>query len=460
MSVRVSDNTKLKTKKTECLSIFQFQFTSCLILLHLYYVIRSTLVGGYDPGYWTFNFVKTCSRLLYISIDIVGIFILWKYLCTNFEIDTSMFFPFLSPSTQATSMAMIMNDSMGNDTGFPDMTMESSPMWVLLLAIFMAILSFIGIIGNGAVVSVILWHPSMRNTPNALVACLALGDLMFLLTSAPFKIYHQLKLQWPFGEILCKLSNGMIIISLSVSVFSLTALSYDRFKAIVTPMNYTKCNSTKVIYGMIIAIWVLSIGLSMPTIIWSELEDWHGIYGCKFLVHHSWNAIIYESVRCLVLFVLPLLIISVFYILVSRKLFRSTRALPGEVHDKRSQISSRKRLAVMVLAIIILFAVCWFPATLINLLFQIHPSMIMTLPMTYCRIAANMLGYANSSLNPILLIIVSSNYRKYITNCLCAFKPGKEKKLRKVGRSATFSSKVSTGSGPLSVRTKVTEFAA
>ncbi|XP_072040465.1 gastrin-releasing peptide receptor-like [Amphiura filiformis] len=359
-----------------------------------------------------------------------------------------------------TAVINVSNAELNNTFGA--LIYESAPTWTYALAIIMAILSLVGIIGNAAVVSVILWHPSMRNTPNALVACLAIGDLMFLFTSAPFKIYHTLMANWPFGEFVCKLSNGVIIISLSVSVFSLTALSYDRFKAIVTPMNYTQYNSTKIIYSIIVVIWILSIVLSLPTIVWSEHVDWGGgYYGCMFLDQHSLNAKIYESMRCLLLYVLPLTIISVFYTLVSRKLFRSTKAMPGEVHDKRAQIASRKRLAVMVLAIIVLFAVCWFPATIVTLLFQISPSVVMTMPMAFFRIAANMLAYSNSSLNPILLVIVSSNYRKHIGNCLCAIKPRKGKRLRKVGRSATFSSKVSIGMTPLvSVRTKVTEFPA
>lgn len=352
-----------------------------------------------------------------------------------------------------------------NDTYTPGLSYQQPPMWTILLGSAMCLICFVGIIGNGAVVFVVLWHPSMRNTPNALVACLAMGDLMFLLTSAPFKIYHTLTTNWPFGEIVCKLSNGVVIMSLSVSVLSLTALSYDRFKAIVTPMNYTKCNSTKIIYGIFTAIWLLSIALSTPTIVWSKTEDFGGgYYACKFLAHQSLSAIVYESVRAIVLFVLPLLIISVFYILVSRKLLRSRRAMPGEVHDKRSQISSRKRLAGMVLAIVILFAVCWFPATIINIWFQIQASVFFTERMAYVRIGASMLAYANSSLNPILLLIVSSNYRKYVSSCLCAWKRGKKsKRLRKagVGRSATFSSKVSTGTGPsVSLHTKATEFAA
>lgn len=359
-----------------------------------------------------------------------------------------------TPTLQTLDMFTINNTYEVTDTSY-----DSTPTWVIVCATVMIILTIVGVVGNGAVVFVVLWHQSMRNTPNALVACLAFGDLMFLFTSAPFKIYHSLFANWPFGKLMCKIANGVNIITLSVSVLSLTALSYDRFKAIVTPMNYTQCNSSRITYGIIVLIWIVSIDLAVPTIIWSKTEDWgHGYYGCIFLDHHSTSAIIYESVRCLILYVLPLLIITVFYVMVSRKLIRSTRAMLGEVHDKSSQISSRKRLAGIVLAIVILFAICWLPATVCNLLFQVHPSVFFNMPMVYFRLAANMMSYANSSLNPILLSIVSSNYRQYIGKCLCALRSGK-KRLKKTRRSATFSSKVSSGSGPLSVRTKVTEFA-
>lgn len=41
---------------------------------------------------------------------------------------------------------------------------------------------------------------------------------------------------WPWGELICKLSEAAKDLSVAVSVFTLTALSADRFFAIVDPL--------------------------------------------------------------------------------------------------------------------------------------------------------------------------------------------------------------------------------
>lgn len=54
--------------------------------------------------------------------------------------------------------------------------------------------------------------------------------------SVPFTAIVYILDSWPFGLLLCKLGECAKDISIGVSVFTLTALSADRFFAIVDPM--------------------------------------------------------------------------------------------------------------------------------------------------------------------------------------------------------------------------------
>lgn len=57
-----------------------------------------------------------------------------------------------------------------------------------------------------------------------------------IMTCVPFTFTVYILDSWPFGLALCKVSECAKDISIGVSVFTLTALSADRFFAIVDPM--------------------------------------------------------------------------------------------------------------------------------------------------------------------------------------------------------------------------------
>lgn len=55
-------------------------------------------------------------------------------------------------------------------------------------AIFI-IVFVVGLVGNITLLRIIYQHKCMRNGPNALIASLALGDLIYITTDRPFNIY-------------------------------------------------------------------------------------------------------------------------------------------------------------------------------------------------------------------------------------------------------------------------------
>jgi bombesin-like receptor 3 len=65
---------------------------------------------------------------------------------------------------------------------------------------------------------------------------LAVGDLFVILFCVPFTSTVYTVESWPYGEFVCKFSEFIKDLSIGVSVFTLTALSADRYFAIVDPM--------------------------------------------------------------------------------------------------------------------------------------------------------------------------------------------------------------------------------
>ncbi|KAJ8335698.1 hypothetical protein SKAU_G00390400 [Synaphobranchus kaupii] len=67
----------------------------------------------------------------------------------------------------------------------------------------------VGIVGNATLLRIIYKHKCMRNGPNALIASLALGDLIYVIIDIPVNVYKLQMMQWPFadysfGHFLCK----------------------------------------------------------------------------------------------------------------------------------------------------------------------------------------------------------------------------------------------------------------
>ncbi|KYN04927.1 Neuromedin-B receptor [Cyphomyrmex costatus] len=312
--------------------------------------------------------------------------------------------------------------------------------------VFLLIL-LIGLTGNGVLALTILRHTNMRNVPNTYVLSLALGDLLAL-TCVPFTFTVYILDSWPFGLLLCKFSECAKDISVGVSVFTLTALSADRFFAIVDPMrklHVTGSGRRATRFTAIIAvlIWVLAIICAIPAS-FSYIRVFKACYPFPEEFGPNYPKVVLIC-RFFIYYIIPLSIIAVFYILMARHLMRSTRNILGEMQGQIKQIQARKKVAKMVMAFVIVFAVCFFPQHVFMLWFYIHPTAQKDYNAFwhYFRILGFCLAFTNSCINPIALYCVSGTFRKYFDRYLICCATNKIR--RRHRRSSDLSSR---GRGP------------
>jgi len=142
---------------------------------------------------------------------------------------------------------------------------------------------------------------------------------------------------WPFGEVVCKLGEFTVSLSLGVSVFTLTALSAERYMVIVHPMSAvhrsTAGVSSSLIRTVLVAagIWALAAGLASVELVAARVspapvvvchaypEDWGDAYVSFHVIF-----------RFIVYFAMPITTIAVFYALMARMLIVSAKQMPGE----------------------------------------------------------------------------------------------------------------------------------
>ncbi|KAK5852532.1 hypothetical protein PBY51_006385 [Eleginops maclovinus] len=204
----------------------------------------------------------------------------------------------------------------------------------------------VGLLGNITLVKIFVTNSAMRSVPNIFISSLAAGDLLLLLTCVPVDAFRFFSQEWVFGEAACKLIPVIQLTSVGVSVFTLTALSADRYKAIVNPMDIQTSSAVFWTCLKAVSIWLLSVLLAVPEAIFSQVVTMQGhrdltnvtFVNCvPYPLSNQMHPKIHSVMIFLVYFLVPLTVISVYYYHIARTLIKSAHDMPGEIseHTKR-----------------------------------------------------------------------------------------------------------------------------
>ncbi|XP_028288239.1 type-1 angiotensin II receptor [Parambassis ranga] len=283
----------------------------------------------------------------------------------------------------------------------------------------------IGIVGNSMVVAVIYCYMKLKTVANIFVLNLAVSDLTFLITLPMWATFTATGYHWPFGGFLCKASGGLVIFNLYTSIFFLTALSIDRYLAIVHPVRSRRFRT--VVYARItcVLIWLFAFVLSVPTALTRDVHNFSNFNTtvCGILHPKTENVMRLKDLllaislmKSLLGFLVPFIIIITCYCLIGR-------ALLGAKHIQKSSRSRDDEVLRMLAAAVLAFFLCWVPHQVFHfmqVLTQLTGVENCTLldiidtamPFTIC------IAYFNSCVNPIVYGFVGHNFRKNLLRLL------------------------------------------
>ncbi|KAJ0174730.1 hypothetical protein K1T71_009838 [Dendrolimus kikuchii] len=296
-----------------------------------------------------------------------------------------------------------------------------------LVPVIFTIIFIVGVLGNGTLVIVYIRHRGMRNAPNTYIFSLALADLLVILICVPFvSVIYTLE-SWPWGELICRISESAKDVSIGVSVFTLTALSAERYCAIVNPFRKLQLRKLPLVCATF--IWAAALVCAAPAALFSStvtMKLAHNVtlvyctpYPLQWKIYPKWMTLL----KAAVYYGLPLLVIAFFYSLMARRLLESTREMPGALHGGQgeAQAKARKSVACMVLVFVIVFFICFLPYHAFELWFHFWP----TAKQDYndwthaLRIVGFCLSFLNSCVNPVALYCVSGVFRQHFNRYLC-----------------------------------------
>ncbi|CAH1246498.1 NPFFR2 [Branchiostoma lanceolatum] len=186
-----------------------------------------------------------------------------------------------------------MNSTLANssDVFHMEIPMLKHPPAVIAIFVVGYVITFMAtMIGNCIVCYVILKIPHMRNVTNYFVFNLAVSDMLSAIFCMPFTLVDHIIRGWPFGEAMCKVFPAMQIITVAASLFTLVAIAFDRFYAVVHPTTHTFTSTVAV--RVIVLVWAMAIFLSIPIFVVQE-NKYQSYYDMEM---HTSNAMTGEDI--------------------------------------------------------------------------------------------------------------------------------------------------------------------
>ncbi|XP_051535114.1 C3a anaphylatoxin chemotactic receptor-like isoform X1 [Myxocyprinus asiaticus] len=301
----------------------------------------------------------------------------------------------------------MVNTTLGPQSASRDTTNNStglSSLDIFIICMYFVIFA-VGIIGNGLVIFVTGYK--MKTTVNSIwFLNLAIADFIFILVLIINILTAFYKNAWHFGDLMCKFVSFVAVLNMFASIFLLTAISLDR--CLCTWVIVWAQNKRTLVKARIICtfVWFLSIGCSIPFVIYRQVKKDNEIKYCSFTASID----ILKSLityRFVVGFLIPFLIIASSYIAIG-------------VRAKRLKRGKQHRPFRVIIAVIMAFFICWFPFHVQQLCYisAVRNKWSVTNIIVISGSLLTCLAYLNSCLNPILYVFMCEEFKKKLTQSL------------------------------------------
>ncbi|ROT75891.1 putative cholecystokinin receptor-like [Penaeus vannamei] len=133
------------------------------------------------------------------------------------------------------------------------------------------VIFLLGVVGNSLVIVTLLQNRKMRTITNVFLLNLAISDLLLGVFCMPVTLVGSLLRDFIFGAVMCRLIPYFQAVSISVSVWTLVAISLERYYAICQPLRSRGWQTLSHAYKIISIVWLLSLVAMAPIAALSKL---------------------------------------------------------------------------------------------------------------------------------------------------------------------------------------------
>lgn len=319
------------------------------------------------------------------------------------------------------------------------------------------LIAVVSILGNALVVIVFLRDRRLRTPTNLYVFSLAVTDLLTSAVAMPLYV-HSMLTQRPRDFHACLYINTLILTFCTVSILHLTAVSYDRYMAVVwrrKPLSHDRgMKHASILVGV---AWILGglIG-SLPVMGWhSGVPGANEASRCEFMrvvpmsyLMFLFYATIITPTAIMVFFYASIYrtvrthnerMLSVHYSLDTRMSKKKSRggstqqdqadqdgspseqtAMNSRMHSlQQKQSAKTKKVIFSLLLVIICFLISWYPLYIMNAV-AYYSGLVMEAWWFYAPI---ILSHLSSAVNPFIYARTMPGYKEAFIEALACKKP-------------------------------------
>ncbi|XP_029310012.1 neuromedin-U receptor 1-like [Cottoperca gobio] len=306
------------------------------------------------------------------------------------------------------------------------------PVCVAYLTIFL-----VGVLGNSLTCTVILRNRVMQTPTNYYLLSLAASDLLVLLLGMPLELYDMWQ-NYPFllGEGGCYFKTFLFETVCFASILNVTALSVERYVAVVHPLKVKHVTTHAHVKRVIFMLWVLSMLCAVPNTSLHGiivLPPWFGRQFPRSAICHitkpTWMYNLIILISTLAFFLLPMLIISILYLIIGLWLHRErmttlvTSFGSESLSSSHKQKLSKRNLQVtkMLCVLVVVFGLCWAPFHVDRLMWSYidFSSDLHLQVFELVHIVSGVCFYLSSAINPIIYNLMSTRFREMFSHHTC-----------------------------------------
>lgn len=302
----------------------------------------------------------------------------------------------------------------------------SSPNTLLDIQLAFLVLAFVmvavGIVGNAIIIISALRLPLTRKKgittgSRYYIINLALADIAVLAVASVTNLVPMLR-PWNLGLFMCKVLLPFRDVLILVSLVTITVLSLERYWLITRPLQHSpKKSAAKFI---ILCIWLAAYLVNgVPLLLVTRLNEMGEAKRCMY----GWpSAELLKMHVCfgVVIYLVPIVVVTFCYVAIGMTLKGVYRRRKETIDPAASDhggnknavtlILRSKRLVKMLIVIVATFTVCTLPAVLyvlVHIFYKVEPFEYQKVLYTFF----NCMMVSESAFNPIILLLMASEYR-------------------------------------------------
>ncbi|XP_058683575.1 proteinase-activated receptor 1 isoform X1 [Poecile atricapillus] len=252
---------------------------------------------------------------------------------------------------------------------------------------------------------------------------LALADVLFV-SVLPFKIvYHFSGNDWVFGPQMCRFITAAFFCNMYCSIMLMTSISFDRFLAVVYPMQSLGWRTLPRASLVCFIIWLVAITGVIPFLLREQTMEIPrlNITTCHDVLRESelhGYYLHFFSVFSSVFFIVPFIISTVCYVCIIRCLSSSTIV---------AKQNKKTRALLLCVAVFSVFVTCFGPTNILLLIHYIHFSYDNSLEYLYfAYLLCASISSISCCIDPFIYYYASSQYQRQffsLFNCKKTFDP-------------------------------------